>query len=99
MDNFSTATTTSELERQRPDSCPKRTCVQFPPVDVAEEGVGPELITAAVPEPEPLVHLSDQQTLADGAGLLAELLRVRHRVVQDPIFQHLVLHLKKNRQT
>lgn len=58
----------------------KWTCVQFPPVDAAEESMSPELITRAVLEAEPFVDLSDQQPLADGAGLLTELLWVRYRI-------------------
>lgn len=63
----------------------QQTCIQFPPVDVAEESMSPELITGAVLEAEPLVDLSDQQPIADGAGLLTELLWVGYWIVQDPL--------------
>lgn len=74
--------------------CPTHTCVQFPPVDLAEEGVFPELITRSVPEAESFVDLFDEQTLADGPGLLTELLWIRYGVIQDPLLHHLVLHLE-----
>lgn len=63
----------------------QQTCVQFPPVDAAEESMSPELVARAVPEAEPSVDLSDQQPLADGAGLLAELLWVCYWIIQDPL--------------
>lgn len=63
----------------------KQTCIQFPPVDVAEESMSPELVTRAVLEAEPFVDLSEQQPLADGAGLLTELLWVCHWIIQDPL--------------
>lgn len=47
--------------------------------------MSPELITGAVLEAEPLADLSDQQPLADGAGLLTELLWVGYWIVQDPL--------------
>lgn len=77
----------------------KQTCIQIPPVDAAEEGMIPELVTRAVLEAEPFVDLSDQQPLADGAGLLAELLRVCYWIIQDPLLQHLILHLQNKFQT
>lgn len=63
----------------------KQTCIQFPPVEVAEESMSPELVTRAVLEAEPFVDLSDQQPLADGAGLLTELLWVCYWVIQDSL--------------
>lgn len=72
------------------------TCVQFPPVDLAEEGVCPQLVARPVLEAEPLVHLFAQQTLADGPGLFAETLRIRYGIVQNPLLHHLVLHLQIN---
>lgn len=76
-------------------SCLERTCVQFPPVDLAEEGVSPELVTRAVLEAEPLVRFFHQQTLADGPSLLTELLRIYDWIVQDPLLHHLILHLRE----
>lgn len=70
-----------------------RTCVQFPPVELAEERMGAQLVARAVLEAQSLVHLFRQQTLADGLGVLAELLRVGRRLVQDPLLHLFVLHL------
>lgn len=75
--------------------CLEQTCVQFPPVDLAEEGVSPELVTRAVLEAESLVRFFHQQTLADGPGPLTELLRIHDWIVQDPLLHHLILHLRE----
>lgn len=79
--------------------CLKPTCVQFPPVDLAEEGVSPELVTWAVPEAEPPLNLFYEQTLTDGPGILTELLRIRYWIIQDPVLYHLILHLKTAQRT
>lgn len=58
----------------------------------------PELVTRAVLEAEPLVRFFHQQTLTDGPGLLAELLRIYDWIVQDPLLHHLVLHLREQQR-
>lgn len=72
----------------------KQTCIEFPPVDLAEEGERPDLVTGSVLEAEPLVDLFEQQTLTDGPGVLTELLWIHHQIIQDPLLHHLILHLK-----
>lgn len=79
--------------------CLKLTCIQLPPVNLAEEGVRPELVTRPVLEAEPLVNLFAQQTLADGPGALTELLWVSYWVVQNTLLDHLVLHLETEQRT
>lgn len=75
--------------------CLEQTCIEFPPVDLSEEGLSPEFVAGAVPEAEPPVRFLHQQALADGAGLLTELLRKNHWIVQDPLLHHLIFHLQK----
>lgn len=74
--------------------CLKLTCVQFPPVDLAEEGMHPDLVTCSILEAEPLVDLFGQQTLADGPGVLTEVLWIYHCIIQDSLLYHLFLHLE-----
>lgn len=76
----------------------KFTCVEFNPVDLSEKGVVPELVAGAVPEAQPLLWFLHQQALADGAGLLTELLWIDHRIVQDPLLHHLIFHLQKEQK-
>lgn len=78
--------------------CLEQTCVQFPPVDLTEEGLSPELVTRAVLEAEPLFRFFHQQTLTDGPGLLAELLRIYDWIVQDALLHHLILHLREQQR-
>lgn len=73
----------------------KRTCIEFPPVDLSEEGLSPELIAGAISEAEPTFWVLHQQAIADGAGLLTELLRINHWIVQDALLHHLIFHLEK----
>lgn len=75
--------------------CLKQTCVEFPPVDLSEEGLIPELVARAVPEAKPPLRFLHQQAPADGAGLLTELFRIKHRIVQDALLHHLIFHLQK----
>lgn len=69
------------------------TCIQFPPVNLTEERVRPQLVARVVLEAEPLVDLFAQQTLTDGPGVLAKLLRISYRIIQNPLLHHLILHL------
>ena len=55
----------------------------------------PDLVTCAVLDAQPLVYRLTQQALTDGFGVLAELLWVGHRFVQDALLHFLVLHLDK----
>lgn len=75
------------------------TCVQLPPVDLAEEGVRPELVAGAVLEAESPVHLFHEQALTQRPALLAELFRIHDRIIQDPLLQHLILHLKTGQRS
>lgn len=74
--------------------CLKQTCIEFPPVDLCEEGLSPELVAGAVPEAQPPLRFLHQQALADGAGLLTELLRINHWIVQDALLHHFIFHLQ-----
>lgn len=78
--------------------CVNQTCIKFPPVDLSEEGLSPELVAGAVPEAEPPLRFLHQQALADGAGLLTELLRIHHWIVQDALLHHLIFHLQRKRK-
>lgn len=77
----------------------KETCIEFPPVDLAEEGVRPDLVTRSLLEAEPLVDLFEQQTLTDGPGVLTELLWICYWIIQNALLQHLILHLETTQST
>lgn len=57
--------------------------------------MSPELITRLILEAEPLVRFFHQETLADGPGLLTELLRIYDWIVQDSLLHHFILHLRE----
>lgn len=71
-----------------------QTGVEFPPVDPAEEGVRPDLVTCPVLEAEPLVDLFGQKTLTDGPSVLTEPLWIRNWILQNTLLHHLILQLQ-----
>lgn len=73
------------------------TCVQLPPVDVAEKGVRPELVTAPVFEAHPIGGLFSKEPLAEQLCVLAECVRILHLPRQHALLHLLAFNLSKRR--
>lgn len=69
------------------------TCIQFPPVDFTEEGMGPQLIARIIFESQSIIYRLGQQPFAYGLGFLTELFWVSHRIVENSVFHVFVVHL------